>query len=194
MAPGDRQLLLDVAASTGLRWLSTPGTREAELALEQAADVCLCFYGPEGCGKSTLMRLALLRDPLLALADDLDRMDKVAQEALFHTFNSRGGRGLIVASRVPVAQLDILPDLKSRLLTGLQVEMRLPEDADLRRLLALWAEARQIVLPEAVTDYVLLRADRNPHALADLLARLDRLSLEQKRAVTVPLARAVLGG
>lgn len=194
MAPAQRQLLLDVTPSTGLRWLPTVGTQAAWSALAEEPIGCICLYGPAGSGKSTLLALAAQSHPQLYVVDDLDVATPAAQEELFHAFNSRGGKGLLVASRVPVAQLALLPDLKSRLLTGTQLEVALPTDEELRQLLTLWAQARQIMLPDAVADYVLLRAERNPAVLAALVAQLDALSLEQKRAVTVPLARQVLGG
>jgi DnaA family protein len=43
-----------------------------------------------------------------------------------------------------------------------------------------------------VTDYLLTRVPRDLSSLRALVDTLDRVSLEQKRAVTVPLAREVL--
>lgn len=194
MAGPTRQLLLDVIPATGLHWLPTGGTQAAVAALEGAGTTCICLYGPTGSGKSTLLKLAAQKHPGLYVADNLESATPQTQEELFHTFNSRGGKGLLVASAVPVAQLALLPDLKSRLLTGTQIEVELPNDEELHQLLMLWAQARQIVLPQAVADYVLLRAERNPAVLAALVTQLDALSLAQKRAVTVPLARQILGG
>lgn len=186
-----RQLLLDLGVFPvfGERvWVRTKGSAAAEQALQGEAR-CVCVYGPEGSGKSHLLALAELRG--WVVGDDLEGLDSDAQERLFHAFNN-GGK-LAVASRVPVAQVEgLLPDLKSRLLTGVQVEMRGPDDEELAKVLACWAEARQIALPQPVVDYILARAARSTHELAALTAKLDALSLEQKRAVTVPLARQVL--
>lgn len=186
-----RQLLLDLGAfpDAGARmWVSTAGTAEAEQALKTGGQ-CVCLYGPEGSGKSHLLALAELAG--WVVGDDLEALDRVGQEALFHAFNK--GERIAVASRVPVAQIEgLLPDLKSRLLTGMQVEVRGPDDAELVKLLACWADARQIAMPQPVVDYILVRAARSTHELAALVAKLDALSLEQKRAVTVPLARQVL--
>lgn len=189
-----RQLLLDLprGADYGAEaWLSTKGVKDAEEALARAQG-CVALYGPEGCGKTHLLVMAAMRDASLLVVDELETLEPAAQELLFHEFNARKGGGMVVASRVPVAQMALLPDLKSRLLTGVQVEMRLPEDDELRELLARWAHARQLVLPGAVVDYLMVRADRNPKRLLALVAKLDALSLEEKRAVTVPLAKKVL--
>lgn len=191
-----RQLVLDLpqgADFSAKAWLSTRGTEEAELALEQVGERCVCVYGPEGAGKSHLLAMTVARNSRVLAVDNVDELDAAAQEMLFHEFNNRGGRNLVVSSRLPVAQLSLLADVKSRLLTGAQVEMRLPEDDELVWLLEKWAASRQLVLPKAVVDFLLVRADRNPKRLLPLVTALDRLSLEEKRAVTVPLAKRVLG-
>lgn len=182
-----------IGASPTETWVPTEGTATAAAHLPQLAQTggCLCVYGPEGAGKSHFLAYAATQYPTLTTADNLDTAPLTTQETLFHTFNAAKaeGRGVLVASRTPIAQCQLLPDLKSRLLTGLQVELTLPTDAELRTLLIRWAEARQVHLPDTVSTYILARAERNPHTLAALVARLDTLSLEQKRAVTIPLAR-----
>lgn len=190
-----RQLVLDLpqgADFSARAWLSTRGTAEAEAALEQVDERCVCVYGREGCGKSHLLAMTAVGDSKVLVVDDVQELDAAAQELLFHEFNRRGGKNIVVASRLPVAQISFLPDLKSRLLTGIQVEMRLPEDDELAALLGRWAEARQLVLPKAVVDFLLVRAERNPKQLLALVGRLDRLSLEEKRGMTVPLAKRIL--
>lgn len=190
-----RQLLLDITALPRFhasRWLTTDGTRAAEAALEDVLAgkaPALCMYGPAGGGKSHILALAASRGAVVG--DKLESMEEDTQERLFHAFNAKSP--VVVASGVPVAQLEhLLPDLKSRLLTGVQVEVMPPGDDDLRVMLKHWAGVMQLSLPDAVVDYILVRAGRSTHELAAIMARLDALSLEQKRAVTVPLARAVL--
>lgn len=180
-------------ASPGHTWVPTAGTTNALQALHQAGQQggIICLYGPTGVGKSHLLALAQEAYPALTLADNLDTLTPAGQEALFHAANRIRAEGgaLLTASRHPVAQLPLLADLKSRLLTGHHVELTLPTDAELHSLLAGWAAARQIRLPDHVATYMLARAERNPHTLATLIARLDTLSLAQKRAVTIPLAK-----
>ena len=186
-----RQLLLDITALPryhASRWLTTEGTRQAEEALLRG-DPCVCLYGPAGGGKSHLLALAASRGAVVG--DRLETMESEGQERIFHALNAKVP--VVVASNLPVAQIEtLLPDLKSRLMTGTHVEVLPPTDEDLKALLKHWAEVMQLSLPDAVVDYILARAARSTHELAALMARLDALSLEQKRAVTVPLARAVL--
>ena len=67
----------------------------------------------------------------------------------------------------------------------------LSED-DRRAALRDYAAARGFDLPAAVADYLLARAPRDLSSLRAMVDTLDRLSLEQKRAITVPLARELL--
>lgn len=190
-----RQLVLDLPRGADFSeqaWLTTKGTQAAEEALRQVDAKCVCVYGPVGAGKTHLLAMTGLRDAKLLVVDDLEGLDGGGQEMLFHEFNKRAGKNIVVASILPVAQLPLLADLKSRLLTGTQAEMMLPDDGELRALLNKWAVARQLVLPAAVVEFLLVRADRNPRHLLALVAKLDSLGMEHKRGMTVPLAKQVL--
>ncbi len=54
------------------------------------------------------------------------------------------------------------------------------------------AAQRGLALGEGVTDYVLTRFSRDMGSLMRLLERLDRYSLQTRRAVTIPLIKAML--
>lgn len=174
-------------------WWPVQGAAAAAAALAQAGPV-VCLYGPHGCGKSHLLAMAAARG--WRVWDDLEQLTEAAQPVLFHALQAAlqaGGQPVAVASSGPVAQLKtLLPDVQSRLLLAPQLEIGLPDDAELRALLAHWAAGRQLMLPAAVADYVLSRAARNPGVLHSLLVQLDGLSLAEKRAITVPLARQLL--
>jgi chromosomal replication initiation ATPase DnaA len=155
----------------------------------------VCLYGPTGVGKSALLELA--KAQAANVYDDLDTLPEATQIQLFHVLErQRLGEStarIVVASSMPVAKLESLkPDVKSRLLLGEQIEIGYPTEPELRALLAHWAAGRQLLLPGAVADYVLARADRSPKSLKALLLKLDGLSLQEKRGITVALARQVL--
>jgi chromosomal replication initiation ATPase DnaA len=176
-------------------WLPVRAAVAAEQALHDEALPVVCLYGPTGVGKSHLLTLATARG--VSTWDNLDVLPQAAQPELFHALQQAAqGKGRVaVASIIPVAQLgNLLADVKSRLLLAPQLEIGLPDDAELRALMVHWAKGRQLTLVGAVADYVLSRAARNPAVLHELLMRLDRLSLAEKRKITVPLARRVLEG
>jgi DnaA-homolog protein len=128
--------------------------------------------------------------------DNLEHLTPAAQTTLFHalqTLDQSGGQ-LLVASRLPVQALGLLPDVTSRLLTFPQLEITPPTDAELRQLVLKWAADEQLTLEPAVVEYVLTRAARSAPAVLGLLGQLNVLSLQQRRAITVPLVRQVLQG
>ena len=128
------------------------------------------------------------------IADDVQRLDGPAQIALFNVCNIlREGSGVLVAAGdLPPARLPLRSDLLTRLAWGLVYEVRALSEEDRRAALRDYAAARGFILPRDVEEYLLARAPRDLSSLRALVDTLDRLSLEQKRAITVPLARALL--
>lgn len=155
------------------------------------------LVGPVASGKSHLLHMwrEQVGEEALALAvDDVHALDRVGQERLFHDLNrlKEAGGAVLVTSAVPLNEAGLLADLSSRLLAGETVFLQAPDGEELRELLVKWAGERQLHLPDAVMDYVLLRAERSAAGLHRLVVALDALSMEQKRAVTVPLVRSLL--
>jgi chromosomal replication initiation ATPase DnaA len=85
-----------------------------------------------------------------------------------------------------------VPDLASRLRAVAAVEISAPDDGLLRALLLRLAGERQLVIPEAVHEWLLRRLPRSPAALREAVRRLDEASLARGSAVTTPLAAAAL--
>ncbi len=134
----------------------------------------------------------------LVCIDDIENIagDTEWEAALFTAFNAmrQTGTQLIVASHMAAQQLKIqLPDLHSRLQSGLLFQLFELSDED--KLLALQLRARQrgFDLPDAVGEFILLRAERNLSALMQILDELDHSSMQQQRKLTVPLVKSTLG-
>lgn len=116
--------------------------------------------------------------------------------ALFNLFNRlrESGTCLCIAAKMSPRQLPLnLPDLLSRLLSGVIFSLQPLEDADKIRALQLRARQRGFEINEEVASYVLLRNDRGMNSLFALLDRLDQHSLETKRRITIPLVRELMG-
>jgi chromosomal replication initiation ATPase DnaA len=175
----------------------TAGSAAARELLENFERGILCLWGEAGSGKTHLLNIwrARVGEGNFLAVDDLDKVDAVGQEQLFHWLNNQGKSGaLVVASRQPVVELGgLLPDVRSRLSAGQAVEVLPPSDDELAQVAAKWAAERQLELSPEVINFILARAERSVPALRTLVAKLDRLSLEEKRAVTVPLAKKALG-
>jgi chromosomal replication initiation ATPase DnaA len=191
-----------------------PSNAEALAWLSRAADWPvgrLALWGEAGCGKTHLLHIwatrlgatfwrgpdvrALPELPEHGLAlDDADAATK-DETALLHLLNATAEAGLpvLLASRTPPARWPVrLPDLSSRLRAITAVQIGPAEDSLLRDLLPLLLADRLIVLPDPVLRWLLEHLPRTTAKLGEAVARLDAISMEHHREITVPMAREVL--
>jgi len=217
-----RQLALELASPPAptLDNFVTGDNAEAVAALRAlvtgaAVERFIYLWGAPGSGRSHLLRgvlhalaaagrsvhlyetgvAPLAEDPATAVGvDDVEQLDAQAQINLFNIFNNLKDSGgvLLVTGELPPARLPLRADVLTRLAWGLVYEVHALSEADLRAAVVDYAAARGFMLPAEVTDYLLVRVPRDLSSLRALVDTLDRVSLEQKRAVTVPLAREVL--
>jgi len=174
----------------------------------------LTIQGPAGCGKTHLARVFAARSGAVLIAagalttdsvPDLlgtgraavvDDADRAQPEALLHLYNvlaERGGHLLLTAAEPPARWTDTLPDLRSRLAAAPTVAVAPPDDALLAALLVKLFADRQLMVAEEVVLFLLHQMERSFEAVRRLVAALDAAALREKRAITIPLARAVLG-
>jgi DnaA family protein len=178
--PGEPVLLLWGAPGSGCSHL----LRAALAALAAAG---------RDTGSGVAAAAALAEDGVLGV-DDVQRLGGADQIALFNACNrlKAGGGVLIAAADAPPARLRLRDDLRTRLASGLVYEVHALSDDDRRAALAAYAAARGFALPAEVAAYLLARVPRDLATLRALVDTLDRVSLERKRPLTVPLAREVL--
>lgn len=139
----------------------------------------------------------LFPDSNAVMIDDCDTLagNPVAEEALFHLYNQarEADCALLLTARTPASRWKIaLPDLASRLRAAPSVEISSPDDALLTAVLVKLFADRQIVIEQPVLDYVVPRIERSFAAVQAFVAKADMMALEDKRRITVPLARDVL--
>lgn len=118
------------------------------------------------------------------------------QEALFH-FNNKlrnQKKNLVCAATLPPNELDLqLEDLRSRLNWGPVLQIKSLDDDDKLKALSLRALARGYELPENVAQYLLNNFARDLAGLFERLDRLELVSLQQQRKLTLPFVRQVFG-
>nr|WP_294526587.1 chromosomal replication initiator DnaA [uncultured Rhodopila sp.] len=197
-----------------LDFVPDDSNRDALAWLSRSAgwpDRRLAVWGQGGCGKSHLLNVwaeqsaaALLVGQTLRGLDSvpetgalvLDDADTVADErVLLHLLNTARDRGLVLllSGRTPPARWPVrLPDLRSRLKAITAVEIQPPGDALLRALLMRMAADRQLIMGEAVQEWLLRRLPRSPSALREAVARLDRASMACQQPITRSFAARVL--
>jgi DnaA-homolog protein len=158
----------------------------------QPGESIVYLWGDAGSGKSHLLA-ASARDGLV-VADDVERLDEHQQISLFNAINEArdSGGAVLAAGHAPPAQLALREDLKSRLAWGLVYQLKALSDDERSAFLRAEAARRGMQLPEEVIAYLLARIRRDMRSLNAVLDRLDRVSLELKRPITLPLARDAL--
>lgn len=121
--------------------------------------------------------------------------DKESETVLFHIYNmlKEAGRSLLLTACASAQHLQfVLPDLASRLRSCPSVAIHAPDDELLGALMVKQFHDRQLAITEEGLAYVLPRIERSFASLQDLVSRVDRRALQEKKAITVPLLRDVL--
>ena len=76
---------------------------------------------------------------------------------------------------------------------GIVFQLTQPDDEFRSEILRFRAERRGLVLPEELVSYIFHRAPRSLDRLLELLDQLDRASLAEKRALSIPFVKQLLG-
>lgn len=191
--------------------------REAVAWLDRWPDwpaPALVVHGPAGCGKSHLAQVFRARAGALALAAG-DLAAAIAGEAraclvedaesllaeglerpLLHLYNSlrdRAGHLLLTARQAPSRWGIELPDLRSRLMAAPAVAIGAPDDSLLAAVLVKLFADRQLKVDAEVVPFLAARIDRSFEAARRWVAEIDGAALAERRNITVPFVRRILG-
>lgn len=131
----------------------------------------------------------LVFDDVQAVAGQPEWEERLFQ--LFNALHARGARICLSADRNPVALPLALADLRSRLQLSVVFEVQPLDEAGRLEVLKQRAHQRGIELKEEVAAYIMARSPRGMLDLLAVLDRLDRLSLAEKRRVTIPFIRSI---
>ncbi|MDR1236587.1 MAG: hypothetical protein LBJ96_06315 [Holosporaceae bacterium] len=114
---------------------------------------------------------------------------------LFHFFNivKEKNRFFLVLSRLHPSFWNVeLSDLRSRLFTLPAVAVETPRDDLLLRISQKIAGDLGIMMPGDAMIHILNTVERNVNSVADVLKKLDKLSLQQKRTLSLSFVRNAL--
>lgn len=152
-----------------------------------------------------LSRAAELSPEMLA---DIEHMDLVClddihcitgdaawEEAMFHLFNRarEQATNLVITANCGPAALQLeLPDLISRLASGVSYRLTPLDDAANMGLLMDRAKKRGMELPPDTANYILNNHARDTASLLAFLEQLDRASLAAQRKLTIPFVRSLI--
>ena len=163
----------------------------------------LILQGDKGAGKTHLAHVFKERLQGKALIfDDVDanlarKADYTLEQDIFHAYNrfADSRMPLLLTAVLPPAQWHVkLADLRSRIAAAPVVRLGPPDDELMAVVMAKMFADRQLHVGQDVTAYLLRRIERSFAAIGAVVTALDQAALAQKRAVTVPLAKAVMDG
>ncbi|MFT4614053.1 MAG: DnaA family protein [Bacteroidia bacterium] len=116
--------------------------------------------------------------------------------ALFNLYNQAQQQGtvlLIAADAAPRALSLGLPDLRSRLSAAVVYQLDSAADEEKSKILQFRARQRGMSLGADIASYIVTRAPRDLEKLLNILNILDQASLEQKRLLSIPFVKELLG-
>ena len=130
----------------------------------------------------------------VVLLDDVHLYTAVQQHAAFNWFVNAQTlqRGVLAAGALPPADLKLREDLRTRLAWGHVFQLQVLSEPERRAVLRQAADARGVFLGDEVMDFMLTRFSRDLSSLMQLLDELDGYALQTKRAITIPLIKAML--
>jgi len=172
-------------------------------------DKFICVYGESGCGKTHLLQ-GLARDYGFSYHTAnqiftanlwewvsnrqvliLDDAHKVEDDTWwFHLYNlvKEQDKYLIIGSIKPPTMWPVkLADWRSRLSTFISAEMRNPDDDTLKRVLEKIWKDKGIIVDNAILEYLSRRIDRNFPAICQWANKIDTLSAQQRRSITISM-------
>lgn len=147
--------------------------------------------GPRKSGRSLLGRIFAARTGG-RLIDDAERRD---EREIFTAWNeAQADRRplLIIADGPPPVWEIALPDLRSRLTATPHVALHDPDEGLIAELVPYLLARRGVATAGEVGGYIAPRIERSHRAVIAIADVLDAAALSQRRAITVPLARALL--
>ena len=166
------------------------------------------LFGPIKSGKSFLGKIWLSKNNAIELKNNFDYIienkknvliDEILfydQENIFHIINNciLNNSKLLITSKKKINEIDFkFKDLSSRLKTFNSFEIFQPNDEMLLTILTkLLIDKQFIIKSNDIFEYILRRVDRSYKGIHEIVSKLDILSLEKKRQLTIPLIKEIL--
>ncbi len=166
------------------------------------------LFGPHKSGKSFLAQIWLKKNNALLITNHdssfdgnndnilIDNIENFDEEKIFHIVNNciLNDTNILVTSSKRLNQINFkLNDLSSRLKTFVSLEINQPDDEMLQSILTkLLIEKQFIINSHEIFEYILRRVERTYQGLHDIVNKLDILSLEKKRQLTIPLIKEII--
>ena len=126
--------------------------------------------------------------------DNVELLNDKEQQALFDLYNrslNSSVKLLISGNNLP-NQLNLLKDLETRLSLSTVFALEVLSDQQKKQIIQQQMTNKNLTLEHKIIDYLLKYYSRDLSDLLDAVNQLDRASLQQKSAITIPLVKQVL--
>ena len=166
------------------------------------------LFGPKKSGKSYLAKIWLKKNNAIKFDINrdlhaiqykhilIDNLISYDQEKIFHIVNKciLNNSKLLITSDIKINEIHFkFKDLSSRLKTFSNLEINQPNDEMLLAILTkLLVDKQFIIKSNEIFEYILRRVDRTYKDINEIVNKLDTLSLEKKRQLTIPLIKEIL--
>ena len=166
------------------------------------------LYGPKKSGKSYLSKIWSKKNNAIEYKNNyevvlnlhanilIDNLIFYDQEKIFHIVNNciLNNSKILITSDIKINSIDFkLNDLSSRLKTFSNLEIDQPNDEMILAILTkLLIDKQFIINSNQIFEYILRRVDRSYQGINEIVKKLDKLSLEKKRQLTIPLIKEIL--
>ncbi len=166
------------------------------------------LYGPKKSGKSYLSQIWLLKNNSIEFKKNfkillenkrnvlIDNLLTFDQEKIFHIVDYciLNNLKLLITSNIKINEIKFqFKDLSSRLKTFTNLEIYNPDDEMLLAVLTKQLIDKQFIINSSdIFEYILRRVDRSYKGINEIVNKLDILSLEKKRQLTIPLIKEIL--
>lgn len=142
-----------------------------------------------------IVRAASLHQVLILDNLHLLKDSRVIRTAIWQLFNDfyESGRKIIAAATLPPKELASLDEhLQSRFMWGLVARLDIADDESRRMIMKKLADDRQLLLPDDVIDYLLLRLPRDIPSLATAVELLKKHSFATQKKISLKMTREAL--
>ena len=167
------------------------------------------LYGPKKSGKSYLAQIWLNKNNAIKYNNSyyelvlnenknllVDNIYLFDEEKIFHIVNNciLNNIKILITSNYKINEIIFkYKDLSSRLKTFSILEINQPNDEMLLAILTkLLVDKQFIINSNEIFEFILRRVDRSYQGIYEIVNKLDILSLEKKRQLTIPLIKEIM--
>ena len=120
--------------------------------------------------------------------------NKISEIDLFNLYNSSKDNSskLILRENSLIQKNILLPDLKSRINSNIELVIPRLTDKDKKHIIEIELIKRGLSIKEKNLDFIMNHSSRNLETLQTLVNKLDKLTMERKKNISIPLIKELI--